>query len=520
MSPRLSAVLIARDEANVIERCLRSLQGTVDEIVVLDTGSTDETPTLASRCGASVYHGTWTHDFAAARNAALVHASGDWILWIDADEELVAPTEKVRALMEGEYGAYDVEIENFVDDRPDGDRFVHPALRLFRRNENTAWEGRVHEQVVAFDGSRGQAEGPFLRHYGYQPAIMTAKNKAARTISLLEKALEETPDDAFQRFNLANALLVDGRREEAYSHAILATEGLPSDASFGALAWHVRLQCAPDAIAEAALADTAGWGGLFVEYERAQAFLRLGDAKRALAACDRAVSLPWPKGSAGDRGIATHKARLVRAQALLSLGCEAEALRDIEMALPFDPGFGPMRRLRAEVRRRLGLPFAEDLRIAWESSPDDSELWTAWLEAGDGAGRLSAYEKLAERQELSSGLLVNWARELEDAGQADRALELYVQAVQRAPRDANAHLNCGDALGRRGAWTDAASLYVAAIRLDPGNAQAWFTLGNAYAHLGHAEAAIKAYDQCLALNPEHGPASHNRAIVADEALAA
>ena len=516
--------MIAKDEANVIVRCLESLRGVVDEIVLLDTGSSDETPLLAQAHGARVFHEAWVHDFSVARNAALRYAAGEWILWIDADEELVANANKVRALMDAGHGAYDVEIENLTDERPNGDRFVHPALRLFRRGEETVWEGRVHEQVVNTVGTRVAIEGPFLRHYGYRPSIMTAKDKAARTISLLERALEEAPDDAFQRFNLANALLVDGRRSEAYPHAVRATEGLSADASFGALAWHVRLQCATDVISEAKLAEAAGWGGLFVEYERAQAYLNLGDPKRALSACDRAVSLPWPKGSAGDRGIATHKARLVRAQALLSLGCEAEALRDIEMALPFDPGFGPMRQLRAEARRRLGLTYAEDFRLAWEALPENMQLWAAWTQAceaeGDTSGLLSAYGKLAGRQELSPGTLVNWGRALEDDGEPDRALELFQEAVRRAPDDANACLNCADAFARRGAWADAAHLYETALRITPDNAQAWFTLGNSYAHAGHPDAAIRAYDRCLALNPQHGPASHNRAIVAEEPMAA
>lgn len=524
MRPFISAVLITRDEAAVLPRCLDSLKGAVDEIVVLDTGSKDETATLAQERGASVFHAEWPNDFAAARNMALAHAKGDWILWIDADEELVVAPERVRALTDAGHGAYDVEIENLVDDRPDGDRFVHPALRFFRRGETTAWEGRVHEQVVGTVGTRVRIEGPFLRHHGYRPSIMTAKDKAARTIGLLEAALEDKPDDVFQRFNLANALLVDGRREEAYDHAVKATEGMASGDSFGALAWHVRLQCAPDVLKDANLADAAGWGGLFVEYERAQAYLRLGDGERALKASDRAVCLPWPKGSAGDRGIGTHKARLVRAQALSLLNRDTEAMADIEAALPYDPGFGPMRRLRAEVRRRLGLPYAEDLRLAWEAAPEEIGLWAAWTEAceaeADASGLLAAYGALAERQQVSPGILVNWGRALEESNQPARALELFQEAVRRAPDDANACLNCADAFARRGAWADAAHLYETALRLVPGNAQAWFTLGNAYAHSGYSDAAVRAYDRCLALAPTHGPARHNREIVAEDLKAA
>ena len=524
MRPRLSAVLIARDEEAVLGRCLASLRGAVDEIVVLDTGSSDHTIALAWRCGASVYRGEWTDSFAEARNAALACARGEWILWIDADEELVCPPERLRALLDAGHGAYDVEIENLVDDRAEGDRFVHSTLRLFRRGEGTRWEGRIHEQVVDLDGPRVRIEGPFLRHYGYQPGIMAAKDKASRTIRLLERSLEECPEEPFASFNLANALLVSGRHEEAYPYAVCATEAMPPGAAYGALAWHVRIQCAPEPMADAALADAAGWGGPFVEFERAQAHLRQGEPEAALLAAGNAMVFPWPEGSAGDRGIAGHKARLIRAQALLDLGRDAEALAEVDLALPADPGYGPTRRVRAEARRRAGLPHAEDLRLAWEAAPDEMGLWAAWAGAceaeGDPAGLVAAYAALAGRQEPSAGILVNWGRALEESGQPDRALELFEEAVWRAPDDANACLNCADALGRRGEWSAAAHLYETALRLDSGNAQGWYTLGNAYAHAGHADAALRAYDRCLALEPGHGPATHNRLIVAGESQAA
>ena len=524
MRPRLSAVLIARDEEATLGRCLASLRGVVDEVVVLDTGSSDHTVALAWRCAASVYRGEWTDSFAEARNAALACARGEWILWIDADEELVCPPEKVRALLDAGHAAYDVEIENLVDERTGGDRFTHSTLRLFRRGEGTRWEGRVHEQVVGLSGPRVRIEGPFLRHYGYRPGIMAAKDKSGRTIRLLERSLEECPEEPFASFNLANAMLVAGRQEDAYPYAVCATEGMPKEAEYGALAWHVRLQCAPEPLADADLAERAGWGGLFVEFERAQAFLRQGEPERALAAAERALGLRWPEGSAGDRGIAGHKSRLLRAQALLDLGRDAEALAEADLALVADPGYGPTRRVRAEARRRAGLPHAEDLRVAWEAAPDEMGLWAAWTGAceaeGDPAGLVAAYTALAGRQEPSAAVLVNWGRALEASGQPDRALELFEEAVWRAPDDANACLNCADALGRREEWSAAAHLYETALRLDPGNAQGWYTLGNAYAHAGHADAALRAYDRCLALQPAHAPAAHNRAIVAGDQAAA
>ena len=91
----ISAALIARNEAGVIGACLDSLSGHVDEIVVVDTGSTDATPDIVAGRGGRVLHFPWADDFSLARNRALEAASGDWILYIDADERLSVPDGRV-----------------------------------------------------------------------------------------------------------------------------------------------------------------------------------------------------------------------------------------------------------------------------------------------------------------------------------------------------------------------------------------------------------------------------------------
>ena len=96
----LSLSIIVRDEATRIEACLRSVQDFVDEMVVVDTGSTDETVALAQACGARIEHLEWPGDFAPARNAALEHVKGDWVLVLDADEQLrTEAIPKLKALM-------------------------------------------------------------------------------------------------------------------------------------------------------------------------------------------------------------------------------------------------------------------------------------------------------------------------------------------------------------------------------------------------------------------------------------
>src|SRR3989338_8433001 len=99
---RLSACLIVKNESLILSRCLESLRSFVDEIIVVDTGSTDNTMEIARSYDAQVKHFTWIDNFSAARNESLRHASGDWILYIDADEVVnVANAGKIRQVKIG-----------------------------------------------------------------------------------------------------------------------------------------------------------------------------------------------------------------------------------------------------------------------------------------------------------------------------------------------------------------------------------------------------------------------------------
>src|SRR5580658_9834415 len=86
LKPRLSLAMIVKNEARCLARCLRSIEAMVDEIIIADTGSTDETIEIAKSFNATISHFTWVNDFSAARNFALDQAGGDWILVLDADE--------------------------------------------------------------------------------------------------------------------------------------------------------------------------------------------------------------------------------------------------------------------------------------------------------------------------------------------------------------------------------------------------------------------------------------------------
>jgi len=231
---RLSLCLIARDEARHLERCLRSVQGVVDEIVVIDTGSTDATPAIAAAHGAHVSTFAWCDDFAAARNASIERATGDWILVLDADEELLTPPDEARAaLLELARGttAGRVAIESVG---PDGAEGVVQITRFFPRLDTVRYDGRVHEQL-ADDGLPLVTQALPLRvgHVGYSADSMQDRHKLARNIGLLELALRDAPDDGYLWYQLGRTRALASDLTCALSDFQRALNLCPDEAPWG-----------------------------------------------------------------------------------------------------------------------------------------------------------------------------------------------------------------------------------------------------------------------------------------------
>jgi len=145
----LSACIIARDEEECLPRCLLSLRGAVDEIVMIDTGSCDRTPEIALSLGARVFPEEWREDFSAPRNKGLDFARGDWVLVLDADEELVSEDiSALRALLAADKDGYLLTVLKKSKDEygQEGIR-AGQGLRLFRNTPDRRYRGRTNEEL-------------------------------------------------------------------------------------------------------------------------------------------------------------------------------------------------------------------------------------------------------------------------------------------------------------------------------------------------------------------------------------
>jgi hypothetical protein len=217
----LSVCLIVKNEAEYLPDCLASVASIADEIVVADTGSTDQTRQLAFAHNARVVDVLWTDDFSAARNACLEHATRDWVLFLDADERLepLGPGDQAQLaaqLARPEARGYSVEIRSPRDQHTTE---IGHVVRLFQRHPQIRYRGRVHESVVP---SIAQLAGVAhwtpsrsvirITHLGYQAQVRHDKQKDQRNRRLLDQMLQDAPHDPGVRFLAARERIssIDG----------------------------------------------------------------------------------------------------------------------------------------------------------------------------------------------------------------------------------------------------------------------------------------------------------------------
>jgi tetratricopeptide (TPR) repeat protein len=204
----LSLCMIVRDEEEMLPQCLAAAAPAVDEIVIVDTGSRDRTVEIARSFGARVIEREWTGSFAEARNVSFDAATGDWLMYLDADEVLVEEdVGRLRALR-GEVWreAFYLIETSYTGEDGDGTAITHNALRVFRNRPEYRFEGRMHEQIAHRLPTQvpGRLEHTAIRvkHYGYLGSVRDAKEKSRRNIELLRTQQAEGAAGAFLYFNL------------------------------------------------------------------------------------------------------------------------------------------------------------------------------------------------------------------------------------------------------------------------------------------------------------------------------
>lgn len=364
---KLTLAMIVKDEAAHLGHCLDSVRGLVDEIVVLDTGSTDGTPDLARERGAAVFHAPWTGDFAAARNASLAHATGDWVLVLDADEAVDARDHAaLRAALQGEAPAYRMLIRSYLPDgaytlmdtqaRPNPGGYTEGqghaacgdtrAVRLFRRLPWVAYRGRIHERVDEGFLERGLPLADLdavIHHYGFTLASRVEAKKPIYLDLALQDA-RDRPEDLDTLFNV----VIQAVTAEDWARATEAAERYRS--------------LAKDVPPTLVLAQGV-------------ALQRAGRFEESLGVFGQLDTVP---------------ARVGQAVSLERLERRAEARPILEACLRDDPGYTTAYLDLADLHVREGALDAarEVLTAGLGISPGDAALWGRLVRLGVEAGTL------------------------------------------------------------------------------------------------------------------------------------
>lgn len=362
--------MIVRDEEDWLEQCLRSVEGLVDETIIVDTGSVDSTRTIARAHGAELIEETWRNDFAFVRNLSLSRASGKWILVLDADEALDSHSHQIiRGLIQGSPAAYeltqrhysnDVRLSDFRPVRgqfPAWERryagfFESKLVRLFPNIPQIQYRGQVHELVEGSIRESGCVpivnSGILLHHYGNTPEVVAKKRKNSVYTSLCLEKATELPNDFKALFDLGVAANVAGdsrlSRDALNKSTILNPNYVPTWINLGYV-----------------LCELAEYGEAHKALE--QALIR--DPQAAEAYCNRGVvylrqkdfqkaALSFLKAIENKRDYINAYTNL--ANAFLCLGDKSRAIETLECALEQQPNSVQLKELLGAIYLEIGKP--------------------------------------------------------------------------------------------------------------------------------------------------------------------
>jgi tetratricopeptide (TPR) repeat protein len=355
-SLKLSLCMIVRDEEEMLPRCLAAAAPAVDEIVIVDTGSVDRTIEIARSFGARVIEREWTGSFSEARNVSFEAATGDWLMYLDADEVLVAEdVKRLRALTGRVWKeAFYLVETSYTGEVQDGSAVTNNALRIFRNRPHYRFEGRLHEQIShhlpTYAQNRVEQTSIRVEHFGYLGAVRDAKEKSSRNIELLRAQQAESAPSAFLHFNIGTELamigdsgasLVEFERawEMVKSHGEERREYVP--ALMARLVAALRFCGRPiDAIARVKEGLELFPGFTDLVFAQALASLSMGRDDDAIEAWTRCIEMgdaPARYGAAVGSG--TYLPRIALAELHLKRGDVQQATELLEQCVGEFPGF-------------------------------------------------------------------------------------------------------------------------------------------------------------------------------------
>ncbi len=488
--PTISLCMIVKDEEAHLADCLHSIRSYVDEMIIVDTGSTDRTPDIAQELGVKVYRVPWQDSFSAARNASLDRATGDWIFWMDADdvinEESGHAIREAAAKAQGKVFGFIGQVRCPPGPGEHGETVVD-HVKLFRNRPELRFELRIHEQILpAIRRAGGEiARAPIEvrhAHYDYSPEGQARKRERDRL--LLEMDLHDRPDHPFVHFNIGMTAAHEGDHDRAIHHLRRSLELADPQES------HVRK-------AYALLAS---------------AYRAKNDAERALAVC-REARQHYPNdpellfNEALSQQLAGRREEAAAAlEELLNQPQRNDYLGSVDVGI-----------LSYKARQNLGVIYQEMGKLdpaerCWQEAvaerPDFLPGWIALIELLLSQSRPGELEGLVQQADREAGAAVGSlvrgqvALKTGDLTSAEQALR---RAASLAPHEETAHRLLSHALLQRGERVEVEGVLHRLIELCPDDGEAYHNLGSLLMEQGRTAEATIYYRQAVQLRPDYLP---------------
>jgi tetratricopeptide (TPR) repeat protein len=521
--------MIVRDNSRIIEACLKSIKPWVDEMVVVDTGSEDNTPELVRSRGARLFHFPWCDDFSAARNESLKHARGEWIFWMDSDD--VIDPENGRKLRDLALSASDPSMLGYVmqvrcpGPGEDGKTEVTVVdhVKLIRNRPDLRFEGRIHEQIlpaVRRAGGEVAFTDIFVVHAGADHSPEQRQRKLERDFRLLRLELRDRPDHPFALFNLGMTYADAGDHQqavEALRRSIQVSHPTESHVrkayalllgSYSQLdrydeAWQVCQEGRRHYPEDAEL--------LFREGVLHHHFGRLPEAEQAYyrALQDR----DQRHFSSIDRGVVGFKARHNLALVYEDMGELASAEQQWRQVVAEAPTYRlGWRGLGEVLLRQSKLEAAEEQaqRLLTDAAiPDFLRTEGVTLR-----GRIAVERgDLAEAEQLLQEAVQRWPNDLDarhalsqflfEHGKPAETEHSLKELLRRAPDDGATHHNLGLIYLRTEQYDKAIEAFQVSLRHRPNSTATYLHLGHALKANSQMSDAITAWQEALRVDPEN-----------------
>jgi len=566
-SKRLSLCMIARDEEQFLEDCLASVEGLVDEIVILDTGSKDRTVEIARSHGAIVHSFPWNESYSDARNEALKHVTGDWVLFLDADERLDPSGKQLiaDALQRKDVEAYELLFYNYCREGSPAPDIVHRVCRLVRNRPTYRFEGRIHENIIPSiiaAGGRIEQLDAIVHHYGYKPDVKKQRNKHERYLKLLLAELQDKPDDLYVLHHISAAHCAQEEFDEAIPYLERMTELLPPGHAFSGNTYSRLINAYwatgrhEQAIQTAERAKYSGVEHPEIDFSTGNALLALGRYEEAAKMFESAIELGKRGGWLGDPGTYGFKAKFGIARAYIGLGDLYRAINLCKEVIAEQPNHAHAHEVLALAYTRLEMlseaesewrevlrlipgrkeallhlarieessgrfvEAAERYKVLIEIEPNSAELHfriAACLEAANNIDQAEQYYlRAVELRPDYVEAMNNLGHLYKSQGRFQEALDCFARIVEVDPNYANAYFGAGDVLYTAGRYQEAVEIYQNGLAIEPTRAAGFLMLGNCCFRIGAMDAAAVAYRQALSLDPDCHEARNNLSLIEDE----